>query len=115
MVRQGWLQVCEPVPARVRRKVSAFLRCGDVRPGFVEVSCDECHQSDEVASRRMRSGFCPSFSNRRAVESGERLVALLPRVRLRQWTVSGPVWLRFAVVKRPTLLQALEARMVRAT
>ncbi len=34
--------MCESVPTRVRREVSAFLRCGDVRRGFVEVSCEDC-------------------------------------------------------------------------
>ncbi|MCA3012061.1 MAG: transposase zinc-binding domain-containing protein [Myxococcaceae bacterium] len=112
--REGWAQGCDTVPARVRRKVSAFLHCGDVRRGFVEVSCDECHQSDVVAFRCKGRGFCPSCTNRRAVETGVRLVALLPHVRHRQWTVSLPFSLRFLVVKRPKLLQALESRLVHA-
>jgi hypothetical protein len=85
-----------------------------VRRGFVEVSCDECHQADVVAFRCKGRGFCPSCSNRRAVETGVRLVALLPPVRHRQWTVSLPFSLRLLVVKRPKLLQALESRLVQA-
>lgn len=112
--RQGWPQVCETMPARVRREVAAFLHCADVRRGFVEVSCDECHQSEVVAFRCKGRGFCPSCTNRRAVETGVRLEALLPRVRHRQWTVSLPFSLRFLMLKRPRLLRALEARLVHA-
>jgi hypothetical protein len=36
--RRGWPFVCETVPTRVKRGAEAFLRCGDVRYGFVEVS-----------------------------------------------------------------------------
>ncbi|MBE2254202.1 MAG: transposase, partial [Myxococcus sp.] len=59
-------------------------------------------------------GWCPSCTNRRAVETGVRLAALLPHVRHRQWTLSLPFSLRFVVVKRPALLKRLERRLVRA-
>ena len=39
---------------------------------------------------------------------------MLPRVRHGQWTVSLHFSLRFAVVKRPRLLPALESRLVHA-
>ncbi|MCA3011216.1 MAG: hypothetical protein INH41_02325 [Myxococcaceae bacterium] len=42
-------------------------------------------------------GWCPSCTNRRAVETGVRLAALLPRVRHRQWTLSIPFTLRVVV------------------
>ena len=61
------------------------MRCGDARYGFVEVSCDDCHQSRVVAFCCKGRGWCPSCTNRRAVETGVRLAALLPWVRHRQW------------------------------
>jgi hypothetical protein len=112
--RRGWPQVCETVPQRVRREAQAFLRCGDVRYGFVEVSCETCHESRLVAFCCKGRGWCPSCTNRRAVETGVRLAALLPQVRHRQWTLSLPFSLRFVVVKRPVLLKRLERRLVRA-
>jgi hypothetical protein len=111
-IRQGWPQVCESVPTRVRQEVSACLHCGDVRRGFVEVSCEDCRKSRLVAFCCKGRGFCPSCTNRRAVETGVRVEALLPRVRHRQWTLSLPFSLRFAVVKRPALLKRLERRLV---
>ncbi len=102
------------VPKRVRREAEAYVRCGDARSGFVEVSCDDCHQSRVVAFCCKGRGWCPSCTNRRAVETGVRLAALLPWVRHRQWTLSLPFKLRFLVVKRPELLKRLELRLVRA-
>ncbi|MCA3015365.1 MAG: transposase zinc-binding domain-containing protein [Myxococcaceae bacterium] len=49
--RRGWPAVCETVPTRVKREAEAFLRCGDVRYGFVEVSCEDCHESRLVGVR----------------------------------------------------------------
>jgi hypothetical protein len=46
----------------------------------------DCHQSSLVAFCCKRRAWYPSCTNRRAVETGVRLVALLPRVRHRQWT-----------------------------
>ena len=112
--RRGWPSVCETVPKRVKREAEAFLRCGDVRYGFVEVSCEDCHESRLVAFCCKGRGWCPSCTNRRAVETGVRLAALLPQVRHRQWTMSLPFTLRFVVVKRPALLKRLEYRLVRA-
>jgi hypothetical protein len=104
--------VCETVPTRVKREAEAFLRCGDVRYGFVEVSCENCHASRLVAFCCKGRGWCPSCTNRRAVETGVRLAALLPQVRHRQWTLSIPFSFRFVVVKRPALLKRLEYRLV---
>ena len=107
--RRGWPFVCETVPTRVKREAEAFLRCG-----FVEVSCEDCHESRLVAFCCKGRGWCPSCTNRRAVETGAALKAMLPFVRHRQWTLSIPFSLRFVVVKRPALLKRLERRLVRA-
>ncbi len=107
--RRGWPSVGDWVPKRVRREAEAYVRCGDARSGFVEVSCDDCHQSRVVAFCCKGRGWCPSCTNRRAVETRVRLAALLPWVRHRQWTLSLPFKLRFLVVKRPELLKRLKA------
>jgi hypothetical protein len=85
--QRGWPSVGDWVPKRVRREaLLAYVRCGDARFGFVEVSCDDCHQARVVAFCCKGRGWCPSCTNRRAVETGVRLAALLPWVRHRQWT-----------------------------
>jgi hypothetical protein len=112
--REGWPEVCGVVSSRLRREAEAFLQCGQLRYGFVEVSCEACHEARLVAFSCKGRGWCPSCTNRRAVETGAALEATLPFVRHRQWTLSIPFSLRFTVVKQPALLQTLASLLVRA-
>ena len=68
--RRGMSEVSPWLPAPVKREVVAYLRCGDVRYGFVEVSCEGCHESRLVAFSCKGRGWCPSCTTRRAVETG---------------------------------------------
>ena len=102
------------VPRRVKLEVQRYLECGNVRYGFVEVTCEACHDSQLVAFSCKGRGWCPSCTTRRAIETGAHLEAVLPRVAHRQWTLSLPFSVRFAVVKQPALLKKLEVRLVRA-
>ena len=111
---EGWPAVCGSVPKHVRKEAEAYQRCGEVRYGFVEVACEACEKARLVAFCCKGRGWCPSCTNRRAVETGVRLAALLPHVGHRQWTLSLPFGLRFQVVKKPELLKRLEVRLVRA-
>lgn len=55
--RRGWPEVQPLVPKRVRVEVERYLRCGDVRFGFVEVRCEACREAKLVALRcRGRGG-----------------------------------------------------------
>ena len=112
--RRGWPEVQPLVPKRVRAEVERYLRCGDVRYGFVEVACQGCEVPRLVALRCRGRGWCPSCTTRRALETGLQLEAELPRVRHRQWTLSMPKAARFQVVKQPGLLKRLEVRLVQA-
>ena len=47
---------------------------------------------------------------RESLETGIHLETVLPRVAHRQWTLSVPFSVRFAVVKKPKLLKRLEVR-----
>jgi ribosomal protein S27E len=102
------------MPRRVRQEVERFLMCGDVRHGFVEVKCADCAESRVVAFSCKGRGWCPSCTTRRALETGIHLETVLPRVAHRQWTLSVPFSVRFAVVKKPKLLKRLEVRLVKA-
>ena len=112
--RRGWPEVHPLVPKRVRAEVERYLRCGDVRYGFVEVRCQACEVPRLVALRCRGRGWCPSCTTRRALETGLQLEEELPRVRHRQWTLSLPMAARFHVVKQPALLKRLEVRLVQA-
>jgi hypothetical protein len=107
-------EVREWLPARVKREVVAYLRCGDVRYGFVEVACEGCRDSRLVAFSCKGRGWCPCCTTRRAVETGFHVEALVPRVAHRQWTLSVPYSVRVAVVKQPALLKRLEVWLVKA-
>ncbi len=102
--RRGWPAVSSLVPLRVKQEVARYLTCGDVRCGFVEVTCEAC----------AKRGWCPACTTRRAVEVALRLSAQLPFVAHRQWTLSLPRGLRLAVVKQPRVLKLVERALVRA-
>jgi len=70
---QGWPSVCQSVPRRVKREAEGYLRCGDVRYGFVEVSCVDCQQSRLVAS------CCKAEEEGAEVEMPQSFVDLLER------------------------------------
>ena len=112
--RRGWPEVSSSMPARVKREEERFLTCGDARFGFVEVSCEDCAESRVVAFCCKGRGWCPSCTTRRALDTGAHLEAVLPRVAHRQWTLSLPRSVRWAVVKKPGLLKRLEVRLVKA-
>lgn len=112
--RRGWPEVSASVPRRVQREVERYQHCGDVRYGFVEVSCSTCNESRLVAFSCKGRGWCPSCTTRRAVETGVELESLLPRVPYRQWTLSLPYSLKLVVVKQPQRLKRLEVLLVRA-
>ena len=112
--RRGWPEVSNSMPARVKLEVERFLTCGDLRFGFVEVTCETCAESRVVAFCCKSRGWCPSCTTRRALDTGAHLESVLPRVAHRQWTLSLPFKVRFNVVKKPKLLKRLEVRLVKA-
>jgi hypothetical protein len=112
--RRGWPEVSSSVPERVQNEVERYLHCGDVRYGFVEVSCSTCHEARLVALSCKGRGWCPSCTTRRALETGIELETRLPHVAYRQWTLSLPYQLRPTVVREPKYLKRLEVLLVRA-
>lgn len=118
-IREGWPAVAAEaanhggLPKRVAEEIRRYLECGDLRCGFAHVQCQTCHESVLVAFS-CKGRLCPSCGARRAEETAEHCSAVLPRVAYRQWTVSLPRALRWAVVKTPKLLKAVERRLVRA-
>jgi ribosomal protein S27E len=111
--RRGWAAVSGCVPSRVKQEAQRYLDCGQLRCGFVEVTCEACGESQLIAFSCKGRGWCPSCTARRAAETGAHLANVLPRVNHRQWTLSLPFTVRHAVVKQPRLLKYLERRLVK--
>ena len=112
--RRGWALVSGSVPTRVKQEAQRYLDCGQLRFGFVEVTCESCSESRLIAFSCKGRGWCPSCTARRAAETGLHLANVLPRVTHRQWTLSLPFSVRLAVVKQPRLLKCLERRLLKA-
>jgi hypothetical protein len=102
------------VPRALAGEVQRYLECGQLRCGFVEVRCEACHSVEVVAFSCKGRGLCPSCTTRRSVETAAHLVDWLPAVGYRQWTLSLPVALRWAVLRTKGLLAAVERALVRA-
>jgi hypothetical protein len=119
-VREGWPEVWQQaerrdgLPRRIRKEVEQYLACGDVRRGFALLRCDGCRGTELLAFSCKQRGLCPSCGARRSHQTAAHLGEVLPRVPYRQWTLSIPFALRWALVKRPGLFGAIERRLVRA-
>ena len=101
-------------PQRVHDEMQGYLKCGDLRHGFVEVRCEECQTSVAVAFSCKKRGFCPKCAAKRAHETESHLMGLLPSVTYRQWTLTVPSALRWPVMKDTKLLRHVEKRLLRA-
>ena len=117
--REGWPQVESEasfrggVPKRVKEEVQRYLRCGILRYGFGQLKCGDCHESVLVAFSCKSRGWCPGCGTRRSWETASHCEAVLPELGYRQWTLSLPRELRWWVMKKPSLLRAMERRLVR--
>jgi len=109
-------QAERPVPKFVRREFEAFLTCGLVEKGCVRVRCPACGFDRLVAfSCKGRSGICSSCGARRMVETATHLCELvLPEVPIRQWVLSVPPPVRYALAYDAELLSRVIAIFVQA-
>lgn len=102
------------VPRHLSGEVQRFLACGQLRRGFVQVRCEDCREVSVVAFSCKNRGLCPSCTTRRSVETGAALVAWLPVVAVRQWTLALPFKLRWAALRTKGFLPAVEREVVHA-
>lgn len=92
-------------PVHVYREVEEYLTCGILANGFVRVSCGDCKNEKLVAFSCKRRGFCPSCGGRRMNEVALHLVdKILPKVPVRQWVLSFPFSVRYALAYNPSLV-----------
>jgi hypothetical protein len=98
----------ENLPRFVKMEFEAFLRCGILAHGFVHVRCGDCAENRLVAFSCKRRGFCPSCIGRRMNGTAASLVdRVMPAVPVRQWVLTVPHGLRYAMAHEPTLTGAV--------
>jgi len=67
------------LPTFVQQEFGAYLKCGRLEHGFLQVRCTQCHAEGLVAFSRKRRGFCSSCGARRMVETAALLVSMNER------------------------------------
>ncbi len=86
--RRGWASVSGCVPARVKQEAQRYLDCGQLRCGFVEVTCEAGSQSRLIAFSCKGRGWCPSCTEPPTARQRVSLHGLHRRAELRhrrQW------------------------------
>ncbi|MBC8426284.1 transposase [bacterium] len=90
-------------PRFVEREFRRYLDCGLLCRGFSRLRCAECG-FERLVAYSCKGRLCPSCLARRTNDTAARLVdRLLPALPYRQWVLSFPFNLRFALARRPTL------------
>jgi hypothetical protein len=96
------------LPGFVRRELLSLLDCGILARGFLRVRC--CREELLVGFSCKGRGFCPSCGGRRMADAAAHLVdRVLPAVPVRQWVLTLPFELRFAVAFDRALCRAVRA------
>ncbi|MCG5056066.1 MAG: transposase zinc-binding domain-containing protein [Myxococcales bacterium] len=92
------------LPAFVAAEFEAYLGCGILGKGFVNVRCEACAETRVVAFSCKRRGFCPSCLGRRMGETAAHVVDnVFPAVPARQWVLTVPHALRYRMAREPHL------------
>lgn len=103
-----------PFPMHVFQEVEAYLGCGILANGFVRLSCESCKSERLVAFSCKKRGFCPSCGGRRMNEVAMHLVdKVFPHVPVRQWVLSFPFSVRYALAYNPVLVTKVLAIYIR--
>ncbi|MBI3782975.1 MAG: transposase [Deltaproteobacteria bacterium] len=103
------------LPQFVDREFREFLRCGVLAYGFARFRCYDCTREILVAFSCKGRGFCPSCCGRRMAELAAHLVdGVLGGLPVRQWVLTLPYRLRYALAWDHRLCRAVLAVFVRA-
>ena len=98
----------KPSADPIRQVAEAYLRCGDLREGFLRIHCAGCGHDRLVPFSCKGRGFCPSCGGRRMEEGAAWLCErILPPVPLRQWVLSLPKVLRYLLAYDGKLCRAV--------
>ena len=103
------------MPKFVERAFRDFLTCGCLAAGFARFRCAGCRHERLVAFSCKGRGFCPSCGGRRMTERAAHLVDyVFPDVPVRQWVLTLPSRVRYALAWDHVLCRAVVAVFVRA-
>jgi hypothetical protein len=101
-------------PRFVLDALRAIAGCSDLSRGFLRFACDRC-RAPRIVPFSCKASLCPSCGARRMADLAAHAVdRVLPRVPYRQWVVSLPFALRYAVAFDADLLNAVFACASRA-
>jgi len=79
------------LPSFVRDEFEAYLQCGRLECGFLELECRQCGQSQLVALSCKKRAWCPSCLARRMSDTAAHLEqCVLPEVPVRHWICTFP-------------------------
>lgn len=93
------------------REFRRYLECGILAYGFARVRCGECGHDTLIAYSCKGRGVCPSCTTRRMVETAAHLADhVIPRLPVRQWVLSVPKRLRYAMMLVGLVLLGAVAR-----
>lgn len=88
--------------------VRAYMKCGDLKQGFVRVRCPDCHHEYLLAFSCRGRWFCPSCHAKKVVQFGELLREnILYPLLHRQYVFSIPIILRKFFLYNRKLLSRL--------
>jgi Transposase zinc-binding domain len=105
----------ERLPRYVDDEFDAFLRCGWHAGGFARFRCTGCRAEWLLAFSCKGRGFCPSCGGRRMTERAAHLVDhIWPEVPVRQWVLTLPPRVRYALAWRHDLCTAVAGVLFRA-
>jgi hypothetical protein len=102
------------LPRHVRKELDAFLRCGRLEGGFARVVCRSCRAEHLVAFSCRGRAVCPSCTGRRMTDGAAHLLdRVIPRVGMRQWTVTFSPRVRYHLAADPALASAALTQVLR--
>jgi len=103
------------LPRFVERELREFLTCGQLARGFARFRCDECRADLLVAFSCKGRGFCPSCTGRRMASLAAHLVDdVVGGLPVRQWVLTTPHRLRYALAYDQRLCRRVLAVFIRA-
>jgi hypothetical protein len=114
-VQAASLREGEGLPRFVEQEFRDFLRCGWLAAGFARLRCTGCGFERLVPFSCKGRGFCPSCGGRRMAERAAHLVDhVFPSVPVRQWVLTFPPRLRYALAWDHDLCRAVIGVSLRA-
>ena len=94
--------------------MQAYLECGQLQFGFTRRSCESCKKEHLLPFSCKKRGFCPSCCSRKAAENVIHLCDnILPHRPYRQWCISFPVALRYALASNRSLQKAVHRCVIK--